>query len=74
MITPQASAMSFIQYDLPLDSLTLVERLLKDQSMLVIPGACFGVENHIRFSSALPDEYLRTGLGRFNQLVEAVRG
>jgi hypothetical protein len=35
----------------------------------VVPGDCFGVDHHLRISSALPDDYLREGLGRMNDLV-----
>ena len=40
--------------------------------MLVIPGACFGLEDHLRFSSALPEPYLAEGLRRLNVLTGQV--
>ena len=64
--------MSFVKFDLPLDSMAFAGRLLNEQSMLVIPGACFGMDQHIRFSSALPDDYLAEGLSRMNSLVGEV--
>ena len=44
-------------------------RLLAEEDILVIPGSKFGLERHFRFSSALPDDHLRSGLARFNNLV-----
>ena len=64
-----ASALSFVRYDLPLGSTELVHRLRAEKSTLVVPGDCFGVDHHLRISSALPDDYLREGLGRMNDLV-----
>lgn len=69
MVPPQASAMSFVRYDLPIASRDLADRLVAEQGTLVVPGECFGLEHHFRFSSALPEERLRGGLSRINALV-----
>jgi aspartate/methionine/tyrosine aminotransferase len=73
VVAPQASAMSFVGYDLPVGSVALADRLLRDHGTLVIPGACFGLENHLRISSALPEATLRDGLARLNALVAEIR-
>ena len=70
VVPPEASAMSFVKFDLPLTSLDLADELLRDEGVLVIPGSCFGMEDHFRFSSALPDPYLRDGLERLNRISE----
>jgi len=72
VVPPQASAMSFVEFDLPVSSDELSARLLAEEDVLVIPGSKFGLERHFRFSSALPDEHLRAGLTRFNGLVGRV--
>jgi aspartate/methionine/tyrosine aminotransferase len=69
---PQASAMSFIRFDLPIDSETLCRRLHAEEDVLVIPGSRFHVENHFRFSSALPEAHLREGLSRLNKVVGSI--
>ena len=61
--------MSFVKFDLPVSSDALSARLLAEEDVLVIPGSKFGLEGHFRFSSALPDDHLRSGLARFNNLV-----
>lgn len=73
VVPPQASAMAFVRFDLPVPSGELVQRLLDEQRMLVIPGYCFGLDDHIRFSSALPEDYLAEGLERLNTLVAQLR-
>ena len=72
VVPPQASAMSFVKYELPVDSMTFATRLLKGKKTLVIPGACFGMENHFRISSALPEDYLSESLRRINELVAEI--
>ncbi|EAQ96871.1 aminotransferase class I/II-fold pyridoxal phosphate-dependent enzyme [Congregibacter litoralis] len=74
VVPPQASAMSFVKFNLPVDSDTFASRLLGEEDVLVIPGSRFGVEGHFRFSSALPDEHLRAGLARMNALTGRILG
>lgn len=69
VVPPQASAMCVVRYDLPVDSRTFVDRLVADYSTLVVPGECFGLNRHFRFSSALAEPYLVEGLSRLNALV-----
>ena len=68
VVPPQASAMSFVHFELPISSEDLATRLLREQDLLVIPGSRFGVKDHFRFSSALPEDHLREGLNRLNHL------
>ncbi len=68
VVPPQASAMSFVRFNLPISSEAFSMRLLQEKDLLVIPGARFGVEGHFRFSSALPEDHLRAGLARLNDL------
>ena len=73
VVAPDASAMSFVRFDLPISSETLAQRLLARRDLLVVPGARFGIEGHFRFSSALPDDHLAEGLARLTAEVEAIR-
>ena len=72
VVAPQASAMSFPRFDLPISSEDLARRLFKEEDVLVIPGTKFGVDNHFRFSSALLEDHLQAGLSRFNSLITKV--
>ena len=73
VVPPQASAMSFIRYDLDISSLDLVERLRKDKGVLVIPGDHFGVEKHIRLSYALDPDYLQAGFSRIAETIREIQ-
>ncbi|CAN0552730.1 unnamed protein product, partial [Laminaria digitata] len=70
MVPPKASALSFVQYNLPINSSNFVEKLRQEKSILIIPGDCFGMDHHLRISSALPIDYLEEGMSRLNALVE----
>jgi aspartate/methionine/tyrosine aminotransferase len=72
VVPPMASALSFVRYDLPIGSTDLVHRLRSEKSVLMVPGDCFGLDQHLRISSALPEGYLREGLGRMNDLVSNI--
>ncbi|MCY4356726.1 MAG: aminotransferase class I/II-fold pyridoxal phosphate-dependent enzyme [Gammaproteobacteria bacterium] len=69
VIPPQASAMSFVQFRLPVTSEELAKRLLREEDVLVLPGSRFGMENYFRFSSALEQDHLLEGLSRLNRVV-----
>ena len=68
VVPPQASAMSFVRFDLPLGSRELALRLRHEQGVLVVPGDCFGMDDHIRISTALPEARLGEGLRRLTGL------
>ena len=74
VVPPEASAMCIVRYDLPVDSLEFVNRLVHEKSTLVVPGNCFGLDRHFRCSSALPEAYLREGLANINALVAEIKG
>jgi aspartate/methionine/tyrosine aminotransferase len=70
---PQAAAIAFVRYDLDINSSELVNRLIHEASVLVVPGDHFGLDYHLRISFGLPPDYLRNGLQRIGQLVTALR-
>ena len=47
---PQAAAIAFVGYQLEVDSEVLVNRLIEDKSVLVMPGDHFHVPRHLRIS------------------------
>jgi len=64
LIPPQAMTNAFIRYHTKENSVELVNRLIKEKSTLVIPGIYLGVDQHLRVSFNLPEEYLLEGLQR----------
>jgi aspartate/methionine/tyrosine aminotransferase len=68
---PDAAAIAFVEYRPEIGSIELAGRIRTEQSVLVVPGAHFGVEQHLRISFGLPPEYLREGLDRVAEVLEA---
>jgi aspartate/methionine/tyrosine aminotransferase len=69
---PQASAIALVRYDLDIGSVDLVQRLIDEKSVLIVPGVQFGVEQHVRISFGPPPEYVSAGLKRVGELIETL--
>lgn len=70
---PDAAAITFLKYDLPIGSTEWMERLRDERSVLIVPGDHFGLEQHIRLSFAVPEPELVEGLQRIHELVVELR-
>jgi aspartate/methionine/tyrosine aminotransferase len=73
LVPPQAAAISFVRYNLAVNSTRLVERLIEEQSVLMVPGDHFGLDHHLRISFGLPHDYLRAALARVGHLVRRLQ-
>ena len=69
LIPPQAAAVAFVRYQLDVNSTELMERLIREKSVLIVPGDHFGLDHFLRFSFGLPHDYLRTALSRIHDLI-----
>ena len=65
---PDAGAICMVRYHAPADSLELAERLRVEHSVLVVPGAHFGVEGTMRIGFGPPEEELVRGLERLGSV------
>ena len=74
MVEPKAGAIAYVRYDLPVNSTTIMERLLKEKSVLVVPGDHFGMDQYLRIGYGPPPDYLRQGLDLVRELIEEIRG
>jgi len=70
---PQAGAIVFIRYNLKVNSTALVERLIHDRSVLIVPGDHFEMDHHLRFGFGSEGGYLMEGLKRIDQTLSEVR-
>jgi aspartate/methionine/tyrosine aminotransferase len=70
---PDAAAITFLKYDLPIGSNEWMEQLRDERSVLIVPGAHFGLEQHIRLSFAVPEPELLDGLQRIHESVQELR-
>jgi aspartate/methionine/tyrosine aminotransferase len=73
LVPPQASAIAFLRYRLELGSSELVDRLVREKSVLIVPGDHFGMDRFLRISFGLPHDYLVAALDRIHELVEELR-
>jgi len=69
LIPPQAAAIAFPRYHLDINSTELVERLIHEKSVFIVPGDYFGLDHFLRISFGLPPDYLRAGLDRIHELI-----
>ncbi len=73
MVPPQAAAIAFLQYQLDINSTDLANKLIQEKSVLIVPGDHFGMDKFIRVSFGCPQDYLKEGLTRIQQLVTEIR-
>ncbi len=74
LVAPQASAIAFVRYRLDVGSTELANRLIREKSVLIVPGDHFGMDRFLRISFGLPHDYLVPALGRIHDLVARLRG
>ncbi len=66
-VRPEAAAIAFVSYNRDVNSSELVKRLINEQSTLVVPGDHFGLDQHLRISYGLDEDYVNEGLERIYQ-------
>ena len=71
---PDAAAIAFVRYDLDINSTEFVDRLMKEKSVLIVPGDHFGLDNFVRISFGLPHDYLTPALDRIHELIVEIKG
>lgn len=70
---PDAGAICWARYDLPIESIELAERLRVEKSVLIVPGAHFEMGEYVRIGFGIGVGELRDALSRFGEIVESVR-
>ena len=71
---PEAGAICLVRYRTPSPSLELAERLRVEHSLLVVPGAHFGVEGTMRIGFGLPEDELAHALERLGSVFATAGG
>ena len=57
-VPPQAGGMAFVGYQMNINSTELAHKLRTDQSVLIVPGDCYGMDKYLRFGIGSPSDYL----------------
>jgi aspartate/methionine/tyrosine aminotransferase len=72
-VPPRAGAIVFARYNLKTDSTELVNRLIREKSVLVVPGEHFEMGRYLRFGYGGEPDYLKSGLARIEDFFEGLR-
>lgn len=67
---PQAGAILFTAYKYKINSTQLVEKLLKEKNVLLVPGDHFELDHHLRLGYGSPPDYLQTALDRITKFLK----
>ena len=70
---PDAGAIATVRYRLPVGSVALMERFLHEKSVLITPGAHFGIGNYLRIGFGYNAGKLRKGLAAMAPVIEELR-
>jgi len=73
LVPPRAGAIAYLKYHLSVNSSQLAERLRTEQSVLIVPGDQFGMDKYLRIGYGPREDYLRTGLNRIDEVLQAVK-
>lgn len=70
---PEAGAIVYVGYDLPVSSADLAERLRTEADCLIVPGAHFDMGDYVRLGFGPPVDRLRAGLERCARVIDPLR-
>jgi aspartate/methionine/tyrosine aminotransferase len=71
MVQPKIGGVSFIRYDLNINSTDLIMRLKDEQSVLIVPGEAMGMDGFMRIGYGHPK--LLTGLDRIAKTILSIK-
>ena len=69
-VPPKAGGMAFVGYQMNINSTELAHKLRTDQSVLIVPGDCYGMDKYLRFGIGSPSDYLSQGLNLVSECIE----
>ena len=69
---PAAGAICFFSYQYPIDSMPLVDRLIREFSTMIVPGVHFRAERHLRIGFGMPTRVLHSGLAAIDRLLTTI--
>ena len=69
---PRAGAIVYARYDLPIDGLTLAERLRVEADCLIVPGEHFDMPDYVRLGFGPERARLQEALGRCAEVIDSL--
>jgi aspartate/methionine/tyrosine aminotransferase len=71
---PEAAAIAFVQYKPEINSSKFVNYLATQYDAYIVPGDHFGMDNYLRISYGLADDYVNEGLRRLYEAFMTFKG
>lgn len=71
-VSPKGGVTCFPRYKGAMSSQQLCEYLFEKHDLLLVPGECFELEDHVRIGFGVPTERLVKGLERLHQALESL--
>ncbi len=72
-IPPKAGAIVFARYNLNINSIQLVNKLIHEKSVLIAPGDHFTMDHYLRFGYGVEENYLINALSRIEELIKELK-
>jgi aspartate/methionine/tyrosine aminotransferase len=72
-IPPVAGAIAYVRYKLPISSTALMNRVMKEQSVLIMPGEFFGMGKYLRLGYGYDLDYTLSGLARVDTVLGGLK-
>jgi hypothetical protein len=69
---PDAGAIAYAKYDLPIKSFALAERIRTERSVLLVPGDMFGLKKGLRFGFGYDIEHTLKGLSLADEVLAEI--
>ncbi len=70
---PEAGAMVYIKYSLPIASKDLMQKILQDKNILIVAGDDYDMENHIRIGLGIETNKLKIALEKIAEVIRKIR-
>lgn len=70
---PEAGAMVYVKYSLPIKSSDLMQKILQDKNILIVAGEDYDMENHIRIGLGLESKDLKIALEKIAEVIREIR-
>jgi aspartate/methionine/tyrosine aminotransferase len=68
-VAPEAGAIVYVRYGLPVNSTVLVNRLREEKDVLIVAGDHFGMDGYLRIGIGSETGYMTAGLDRLQELM-----
>jgi hypothetical protein len=71
-VPPKAGGMAFVGYNMDINSTEFVHKLRVEQSVLIVPGDCYGMDGYLRFGIGSNQDYLGEGLDLVSDCIKSL--